>query len=235
MDPISEIMQKNNDDLSQFQDKSNQQNKDKSHKKSSRSNSKMKQKAQSESTPQKESKQEQTNKNSFKEDSKFTENKSQKSKLTTKLDKIAIKLDRIISLLENPNSADSKKEKQPQVIDELEGVFDGKHMIGSDTNKYEIPYGFANEQNLVEGDLLKLKINDDGSYNYEVLEAVERKRLVGIIKREGNKDWAVQLESKQFKIRKDFINNKSIEEGDKVVILVPKHGKSNWGTIENVF
>ncbi|PSO46058.1 MAG: hypothetical protein BRC22_00020 [Parcubacteria group bacterium QH_9_35_7] len=233
MDPISEIMQKNNDDLSQFQDKTNQQNKDRQQKNSQNSKPDPEQKAQSKATSQKEVKPGQTKKNSL-EDSTLT-SKPQISNLTSKMDKIAIKLDRIISLLENPNSTNSKEQKQPQVIDELEGVFDGKHMIGSDTNKYEVPYDFANKQNLVEGDLLKLKINDDGSYNYEVLEAVERKRLVGIVKRKGDKNWIVQLESKQFRIRKDFIDNKNIVEGDKVVILVPKHGKSNWGAIENVF
>jgi len=233
MDPISEIMQKNNDDLSQFQDKSSQQNKDRQQKTSKNSKPDPERKAKSKATSQKEVKPGQAKKNSL-EDSTLT-SKPQISKLTSKMDKIAIKLDRIISLLENPNSTNSKEQKQPQVIDKLEGVFDGKHMIGSDTNKYEVPYDFANKQNLVEGDLLKLKINNDGSYSYEVLEAVERKRLVGIIKRKGDKNWIVQLESKQFRIREDFINNKNIEEGDKVVILVPKHGKSNWGAIENVF
>ncbi|MFB6225941.1 MAG: hypothetical protein ABEJ02_01155 [Candidatus Paceibacteria bacterium] len=228
MDSISEIMQDNSDDLSQFKNDSDSP--------TTKSNNKQK-KPGSSPQPKQKQKQAQDELEKIKTKQKqTTQNKPEQ--LKSELQEISSKLDKIIQLLANSknknNEQQTPKEEQNQVVEEIEGVFDGQHMIGSDTSKYEVPYEFADEKNLVEGDLLKLNVKGGGGYNYETVEIVDRKRLVGQVVTSEQK-WYAQVESDQYRIRGDFIENKNIEEGNKVVILVPKHGKSNWAAIENVF
>ena len=46
----------------------------------------------------------------------------------------------------------------------IEGVFDGQTMIGPDGKNYPVPANYASKSKLVEGDILKLTINDDGGF-----------------------------------------------------------------------
>ena len=48
----------------------------------------------------------------------------------------------------------------------VEGVFDGQTMLGPDGKNYPIPANYASKSKLVEGDILKLTIADDGSFIY---------------------------------------------------------------------
>ena len=44
----------------------------------------------------------------------------------------------------------------------IEGVFDGQNMVGSDGKTYPVPANYASKSKLVQGDILKLTISDDG-------------------------------------------------------------------------
>ena len=44
----------------------------------------------------------------------------------------------------------------------IEGVFDGQMMLGPDGKNYPIPANYASKSQIVEGDILKLTIADDG-------------------------------------------------------------------------
>src|SRR5664279_1973848 len=48
----------------------------------------------------------------------------------------------------------------------IEGVFDGQNMVGSDAKTYPVPANYASKSKLVQGDILKLTIADDGSFLY---------------------------------------------------------------------
>src|SRR5690606_20099687 len=45
----------------------------------------------------------------------------------------------------------------------VEGVFDGQKMAGPDVKEYPVPAIYASKSKLVEGDILKLSIGDDGT------------------------------------------------------------------------
>ena len=47
----------------------------------------------------------------------------------------------------------------------IEGVFDGQTMVGPDGKNYPVPANYASKSKLVEGDILKLTIADDGGIN----------------------------------------------------------------------
>lgn len=230
MDSVSEIMQDNSDDLSQF--------KDNSHKTNTKDSSQQQNKKGKNPNTTKQKKQADNELEKLKNKQQPSPKQKKSNKRVAKLEEISSKLDKIIQLLASSQEEDSgavaSQNNQSEIVEEVEGVFDGQHMIGSDTSKYEVPYKFTDEKNLVEGDLLKLNVKGGGDYKYETVEVVDRKRLVGQVVTSEQK-WYVQVESDKYRIRGDFIENKNIDEGDKVVILVPKHGKSNWAAIENVF
>ena len=46
----------------------------------------------------------------------------------------------------------------------IEGIFDGQKMAGPDGKEYPVPANYASKSKLVEGDILKLTIADDGSF-----------------------------------------------------------------------
>ena len=57
----------------------------------------------------------------------------------------------------------------------IEGVFDGQNMIGPDKKQYPVPANYASKSKLIEGDVLKLTIAEDGSFIYKQISPLERK------------------------------------------------------------
>ena len=63
----------------------------------------------------------------------------------------------------------------------IEGVFDGQAMIGPDGKTYPVPANYASKSKLVEGDILKLTISDDGRFVYKQIGPVDRKQVIGTL------------------------------------------------------
>ena len=63
----------------------------------------------------------------------------------------------------------------------IEGVFDGQNMIGPDKKQYPVPANYASKSKLIEGDVLKLTIAEDGSFIYKQIGPAERKKMLGIL------------------------------------------------------
>jgi len=63
----------------------------------------------------------------------------------------------------------------------VEGIFDGQKMAGPDGKEYPIPANYASKSKLVEGDILKLTIADDGSFIYKQISPVERHQVIGTL------------------------------------------------------
>lgn len=117
----------------------------------------------------------------------------------------------------------------------VEGVFDGQNMIGPDGKQYSVPANYASKSKLVEGDTLKLTITADGSFIYKQIGPTERVRLVGILTKDKLTDeYRVLTSDKTFKVLLASITYFKGEEGDEVVILVPKDKESQWAAVENI-
>ena len=117
----------------------------------------------------------------------------------------------------------------------IEGVFDGQHMIGPDGKMYSIPANYASKSKLVEGDILKLTIDDRGAFIYKQIGPVERDRKVGILARDQDRgEYVVMVDDHLYKVLYASITYYKGEEGDEVVILVPKDADSNWAAVENI-
>lgn len=117
----------------------------------------------------------------------------------------------------------------------IEGVFDGEHMIGEDGRKYLVPPNYASKSKLVEGDLLRLTINDSGRFLFKQKGPIERQRLVGnLIQDELTSDWRVIAGGNSYRVLPAAISFHRGGVGDDIVILVPKNAPSRWAAVENI-
>src|SRR6476659_6980810 len=68
----------------------------------------------------------------------------------------------------------------------IEGVFDGQNMVGSDGKIYPVPANYASKSKLVQGDILKLTIADDGAFMYKQIGPIPRRQVVGVLNQKTN-------------------------------------------------
>jgi hypothetical protein len=115
----------------------------------------------------------------------------------------------------------------------VEGVFDGQNMIAPDGKSYPVPANYASKSKLVAGDILKLVISPDGSFIFKQIGPVERKKIVGILAKEGN-DYTVVANGKTYKVLKASITYYKAEPGDEVAIIVPASEETEWAAVDNV-
>src|SRR6185436_14682599 len=86
----------------------------------------------------------------------------------------------LISLVgEEPDSMAAIKDENIGKV--IEGVFDGQNMVGSDSKTYPVPANYASKSKLVQGDILKLTIADDGAFMYKQIGPIPRKQVVGVL------------------------------------------------------
>jgi hypothetical protein len=117
----------------------------------------------------------------------------------------------------------------------IEGVFNGKKMVGPDGKEYSIPPNYASKSKLVEGDLMKLTITNQGRFIYKSIAPIERKRLKGELVSDPTTDqWSVLADGKTYKILTASVTFWKGHPGDDVIFFVPESGESNWGAVENI-
>lgn len=116
----------------------------------------------------------------------------------------------------------------------IEGVFDGQNMIGPDKKQYPVPANYASKSKLIEGDVLKLTISEDGSFIYKQIGPVERKKMLGLLLVDERGDFKVLAEGKTFKVLLASLTYFKAEANDQVTIVVPEGHESEWAAVENV-
>jgi hypothetical protein len=116
----------------------------------------------------------------------------------------------------------------------IEGVFDGQNMIGPDNKQYPVPANYASKSKLIEGDVLKLTIADDGSFIYKQIGPVERRKILGTLLEDDNGDFKVLAEGKIYKVLLASLTYFKAEAGDDVTIVVPIEGDTEWAAVEHV-
>jgi len=137
-------------------------------------------------------------------------------------------------------SKGAKAKEAAKTIDDpdgkiIEGIFDGQNMIGNDGKTYSVPANYASKSKLVEGDTLKLTIAGDGSFIYKQIGPVERKRAIGkLIRDEATDEFVVDVQGQRFKVLRASITYFKADEGDEVVVLMPKNAESAWVAVENI-
>lgn len=117
----------------------------------------------------------------------------------------------------------------------IEGVFDGQNMIGPDGKQYSVPANYASKSKLIEGDLLKLTIDNRGNFIYKQIGPIERMRLKGNLTRDSKTDeWRVLADGKAYRVLLASVTYFKGDANDEVVIMVPKDKSSTWAAVENI-
>jgi hypothetical protein len=115
----------------------------------------------------------------------------------------------------------------------VEGVFDGVDMIDADGRKYHVPVNYSSKSKLVPGDSLKLTIAADGSFIFKQIGPVERKRLIAKLTKNGE-NWIANSDGKKYRCLAASVTYFKAKANDKITIVTPKTGESEWAAIENL-
>ncbi|OIO52238.1 MAG: hypothetical protein AUJ19_02265 [Parcubacteria group bacterium CG1_02_58_44] len=117
----------------------------------------------------------------------------------------------------------------------VEGVFDGRGMVGSDGKCYLVPPNYASKSKLVEGDMLKLIITPKGSFIYKQIGPIDRSRLIGSLGYDQTTgEYYATSDNRRWNVIKASVTYFKGEPGDEVVLLVPKNAPSKWAAVENI-
>lgn len=114
----------------------------------------------------------------------------------------------------------------------IEGVFDGQVMKGPDGKDYPVPANYASKSKLIEGDILKLTIADDGGFIYKQIGPVERRQIIGtLVQHDGA--YYVEANGREYRILLASVTYFRINVGDQVTIIVPEDNPdATWAAVE---
>lgn len=138
----------------------------------------------------------------------------------------------LVSLIgDDPVLADKVKDEALGKI--IEGVFDGQNMVGSDAKTYPVPANYASKSKLVQGDILKLTIGDDGAFMYKQIGPIPRKQVVGMLtQKEGH--YFVEAGKKQYRVLLASVTYFKAKPGDQVSVNIPEDDSvdAEWAALE---
>jgi hypothetical protein len=114
----------------------------------------------------------------------------------------------------------------------IEGVFDGQTMVGSDGKTYPVPANYASKSKLVQGDILKLTIADDGAFMYKQIGPIPRKQVVGVLEqKEGH--YLVHVGDKSYRVLLASVTYFKAKPGDQVSVNIPEDDENaEWAALE---
>lgn len=138
----------------------------------------------------------------------------------------------LLSLVGEEPVADKISKEEQQLGKVIEGVFDGQNMVGSDAKTYPVPANYASKSKLVQGDILKLTISDDGSFMYKQIGPIPRKQVVGELKQE-NGHYYVSVGDKDYRVLLASVTYFKAKPGDQVSVNIPEDdAHAEWAALE---
>jgi hypothetical protein len=138
----------------------------------------------------------------------------------------------LISLIGEDDTAIASVKTDEPLGKVIEGVFDGQNMVGSDGKTYPVPANYASKSKLVQGDILKLTISDDGAFMYKQIGPIPRKQIVGTLVQE-NGHYYVDVSGKKYRVLLASVTYFKAKPGDQVSVNVPEDDVSaEWAALE---
>lgn len=114
----------------------------------------------------------------------------------------------------------------------IEGIFDGQIMIGPDGKNYPVPANYASKSKLVEGDIMKLTITEDGKFLYKQIGPVERKTVIGTLIHHDDK-YFVEVAGKEYQILYASVTYFHLHDGAQVSVTIPANNDdATWAAVE---
>ncbi|MDB5176470.1 MAG: hypothetical protein JWN75_138 [Candidatus Saccharibacteria bacterium] len=139
----------------------------------------------------------------------------------------------LISIIGDDGTSITPRSSQENVTGKIiEGVFDGQVMVGPDGKNYPVPANYASKSKLLEGDVLKLTIADDGSFIYKQIAPVERRQVIGtLVQHDGA--YYVEVSGKEYRILLASVTFFHVKEGDQVTVIIPEDNpEATWAAVE---
>jgi bifunctional DNA-binding transcriptional regulator/antitoxin component of YhaV-PrlF toxin-antitoxin module len=139
----------------------------------------------------------------------------------------------LISIIGDDDQIVTPRSSQEGVSGKIvEGVFDGQIMIGPDGKSYPVPANYASKSKLVEGDILKLTIADDGGFIYKQIGPIERRQIIGtLVQHDGA--YYVEANGREYRILLASVTYFRINIGDQVTIVIPEDNpEATWAAVE---
>ncbi|MEM6997398.1 MAG: hypothetical protein AAF413_00645 [Patescibacteria group bacterium] len=123
-------------------------------------------------------------------------------------------------------------DKEENIGKVIEGVFDGQNMVGSDGKTYPVPANYASKSKLVQGDILKLTIADDGAFMYKQIGPIPRIQIVGtLIQDDGH--YFVETPERKYRVLLASVTYFKAKPGDQISVNVPEEdAEAEWAAIE---
>ncbi len=115
-----------------------------------------------------------------------------------------------------------------------EGVFDGQHMIGADGKQYLVPPNYASKSKLVEGDMMKLSITQEGAFIYKQIGPIDRRRVNCKLEKDEMGMWHATAGVHRWRLLTAAVTYFKGNQGDEAIILVPSATPSKWAAVENI-
>ena len=137
----------------------------------------------------------------------------------------------LISLVGEDDAGATTVSSEQPVGKVIEGVFDGQNMIGPDGKSYPVPANYASKSKLVQGDILKLTISDDGTFIYKQIGPVPRKKVIGMLSQQGG-HYFVDVNGKEYRVLLASVTYFKASQGDQVTIIIPEDENADWAAIE---
>lgn len=138
----------------------------------------------------------------------------------------------LVSLVgDDPVVVDKVKDENLGKI--IEGVFDGQNMVGGDGKTYPVPANYASKSKLVQGDILKLTIAQDGAFMYKQIGPIPRRQVVGtLVQKEGH--YYVDVGDKHYRVLLASVTYFKAKPGDQVSVNVPEDPTvdAEWAALE---
>ena len=117
----------------------------------------------------------------------------------------------------------------------VEGKFDGTFMVAGDGKMYPVPMNYASKTKLIPGDMLKLRIMEDGKLIYKVIGPVARKFLKAkLTKTEDGKFIALTEDNKTYALNQAAVSFFKGMVGNEITIIVNATEDSAFAAIEVV-
>ncbi len=138
----------------------------------------------------------------------------------------------LLTSLVGDDPAISQSQRDEAVGKVIEGVFDGQTMLGPDGKSYPVPANYASKSKLVQGDILKLTIADDGSFIYKQIGPVPRKQVIGtLLQHDGG--YFVDVNGKEYRILLASVTYFKGQIGDQVSVVLPEDETDvEWAALE---
>ena len=126
-----------------------------------------------------------------------------------------------------------KEEKSSQVSRVIEGIFNGQNMTGDDGKIYPIPANYASKSQLVEGDRMKLTIEEDGSFLFKQIGPIERQQVVGQLQQQDG-SYFLNVDNRLYQVLLASVTHHKIKPGDQVSADIPlENPDTSWAAIKS--